>query len=173
MKKQMAGTTAVFIIGGILVMSFMGCEALGKKFIRKPKNQERVNEPVLVPQEYPSLYKTPEEAYKQYLFYWKSWQDEFINSLLYRSSSKKRATCVEEAAKNLSFLRNLLTPEKQQGVDEYIRQLMVLKDAVSKDTFAMSSDSYRMTAEKLRRNILRDYSYNAVKEFVIDDFGTN
>jgi len=172
MRKERTNVAAIFIISGIL-MSFMGCESLAKKFIRKPKGEERVTEPVLIPQEYPSLYKTPQEAYKQYLFYWKSWQDELINSLLYKSSPKKRATCIEEAVKNLNYLKNLLLAEKQRGLDEYIKQLMELKDAVSKDTFAMNTDSYRLKAEKIRRNILKDYSYNIVKEFVIDDFGTN
>ncbi len=159
---------AALCLAAALTAGLAGCEALGKKFIRHPKGEEKLNEPVLVPQEYPSLFKNSAEAYRQYLFYWKSWQDELLNAIDNHSSNKKKASCIDEGIKNLVFMKNLLRDDKQKGLDGYIRQLLDLKGVIG-DGEAIE----RIKAESIRRNILRDYSLDKVKGSFKDDTGTD
>ncbi|MDD5654581.1 MAG: hypothetical protein WC486_03790 [Candidatus Omnitrophota bacterium] len=163
----------VFCFTASLAAGLTGCEALTRKFTRKSKDKEKESEPVLIPQEYPSLFKNTTEAYRQYLFYWKSWQDELLNSISNHSSSKKKVSCVDEGIKNLAFMKNLLREEKQKGLEGYIKQMADLRDDLRKDRYGSNGTLERMKAESLKRNILRDYSYEQVKGFLKDDFGTN
>jgi len=164
---------AVFCIAAGLVAGLTGCDAFVRKFTRKTKEQEKLNEPVLVPQEYPSLFKSSAEAYRQYSFYWKSWQDELLNSIDGHSSSKKKASCIDEGIKNLIFMKSYLQEQKQKGLDGYIKQLLDLKDVVLRDRYSSNGTLERMKAESIRRNILRDYSFDKVKGFLKDDTGAN
>jgi hypothetical protein len=164
---------AVFCIAAGLVAGLTGCEALGRKFTRKTKETEKLNEPVLVPQEYPSLFKNSAEAYRQYLFYWKSWQDELLNAITNHSSPKKKASCIDEGVKNLVFMKNYLQEQKQKGLEAYIKQLLDLKGDVQNDLYSTNDTLERMKAEKIKRNILRDYSFDKVKGSLKDDTGAN
>lgn len=163
----------VFCFAAALAGGLTGCDALGKKFIRHPKNAEKLSEPVLIPQEYPSLFKNSAEAYRQYLFYWKSWQEELLNSISNHSNPKKKASCIDEGIKNLVFMKNLLQDQKQKGMDGYIKQLLDLKGDVQNDRYSSNETLERMKAEAIKRNILRDYSFDKVKGFFKDDTGTN
>ena len=171
--QRAVSQVVVLCFAAVVAAGLTGCDALGRKFIRKSKGAEKLNEPVLIPQEYPSLFKDSGEAYRQYLFYWKSWQDELLNTITNHSSSKKKASCVEEGIKNLVFMKNLLRDEKQKGLDGYIKQMLDLKSDVASDRYSSNETLERMKAEAIKRNILRDYSFNNVRGFFKDDTGTH
>jgi len=146
-----------------LIINLIGCEAFVRKFTRKSKKEKFPEaDIVLVPEEYKSN-MTKEEQYRQYFLFWKSWQDELIASLIKGGSHKRQIDCSEEAIKNLVNLRALLIEEKQKKIDYYINRLNSLKEAVSHDIYGYSLDLNRQTAEQIRRNILRDFSYNKIK----------
>ncbi|MFH1641106.1 MAG: hypothetical protein ABIA66_03980 [Candidatus Omnitrophota bacterium] len=156
----------LFCIYFLLIINLLGCEAMARKFTRKSKNDDSSKEEmVLVPEEYKSNL-TKEEEYRQYLLYWKSWQDELINSLSQGANHKKQVDCAQEAIKNLIKIRSLLAVDIQKKLDVYIAQLENLKETISKDAYGNSIVNSRLEAERIRRNILRDFSYNKIKEYL-------
>jgi DNA repair ATPase RecN len=121
---------------------------------------------VLAPQEYKGPDMTKEEIYRKYFLYWKSWHDELISSLSPGANHKKQIDCVEQAIKNLEHLKGLLSEEKQKKLDIYITQLNSLMDLITKDTYGTNIVSNRTTAERIKRNILRDFPYNKIKHYL-------
>jgi hypothetical protein len=139
-----------------------------RKFTRKPKDKDLSRqELVLAPEDYPGPQMTKEELYRQYFLYWKSWQDELIVSLYPDGNHKKQMDCVNEALKNLSKIKGLLSAQKYKQADVYLTQLENLKDLISQDLYANNTTNNRTKAEQLKRNILRDLSYNKVKDSLI------
>jgi hypothetical protein len=148
-----------------LLVTLIGCEAFVRKFTRKSKKEEAQEEMVLAPEEYkPNINK--EELYRKYLLYWKSWQDELIESLLQMKSHKKQVDCIEEAIKNLVNLRGLLNAEKQKKLDVYLTRMQELKDTIVQDIYGNNARIYVQSAERLKMDILRDFPYNKIKDYL-------
>lgn len=157
----------IFLFGTwFVIFGLLGCEAFVRKFTRKPKKRMPEVEMVLAPQEYTSLFSDKEEEYRQYFLYWQSWQDEFINALLYAKSHKKQMSCLDEAIKNLTQVKSLLIADKQKDLDSYIKQLCDLKNELSKDTYTTNANLYRNRAEKIKRGILKSYCYRKAKDYL-------
>jgi len=154
------------VIMGLLVFGLLGCDAFIRKFTRKPKKDRgsRVR-PVLVPKEYKTT-MTPEELYRQYFVFWKAWQDELIQSLLTSANYKKQSNCTEQAISNLLRIRAMLIPAKQQELDKYIGQLEDLGARLGDDPYGTNSASNRLAAERIRMEILKDFSYSKVKDYL-------
>jgi len=149
-----------------LICLLTGCDAFVRKFTRKSKRDAKEKqELVLAPEEYRPPKTTKEEVYRQYFLYWKSWHDELINSLsgIGTPSNKKQVDCANETIKNLGDMRNILQGEKQKKLDAYIRQLNELKDALMRDPYSDNLTMNRMAAERIKRGILRDFSYDKIK----------
>jgi len=166
LDNQIRRIKIFLLLIGLLILVFeeCGCEAFVKKFRRKPKKEEQAQEEmVFVPQEYPSLFVNKEEAYRQYFLYWKGWQDELINALLSRTSLKKQLSCIDEAIKNLLQLKTILAEEKVKPLDAYIAELNALRNNIEQDPYSNNTTQNRYSAEKIKRNILRDFSYHKVK----------
>jgi len=152
----------------LFVLSAAGCEAFVRKFTRKPKKQELSKEDmVLAPEVYKGPCMSKEELYRQYLLFWKSWQDELINSLSEGANHKKQLDCIQEALKYIASMRSLLSEEKQKSIDRYIVELNNLKSAIEKDIYSRNISITRQTAERIKRNVLRDFSYRDVQESLI------
>lgn len=152
----------------LLLVTMLGCDAFVRKFTRKPKTQELPQEEmVLVPEEYKAPQATSEEQYRQYFLFWKSWQSELIDSLLQNKSQKKKLDCIEEALSNLINLKGLLNTEAQKNLDIYIAQLTELRDQISRDLYGNNSANNSRIAERIKRNILRDFSYNDIRDYLI------
>lgn len=151
-----------------MVFELCACEAFVRKFTRKPKKEQLPKEEmVLVPEEYPSLPMSKEELYRKYLFYWKSWQDELIQSLSKGSNHKKQISCIEESIKNLKALRELLKEKTQKKLDVYIEELESLRISILKDVHGINLQANRIVAEKIKRNILKEFSYNKIKDYLL------
>ena len=151
----------------ILALNLTGCEAFTRKFTRKSKKDKAQEVMVLVPEEYKGPNMSREELYRQYFLFWKSWHDELIQSLTDGANRKKPLDCVDEALKNLYQLKSMLNPERQSRLDDYIRQTQELKDAVIRDIYGNASAANRQRAERIRRNILRDFSYPKIKDCLV------
>ncbi len=148
-----------------LLVSLIGCDAFVRKFTRKTKKENLPREEIVVaPEEYKGPNMTKEELYRQYLMYWKSWQDELITSLSLGANHKKQVDCAEQAIKLLMSLRQLLKEDKQKKLDIYIGQLNNLKETIKEDAYGNNITASRMQAERIRRSILRDFSYNKVSK---------
>jgi hypothetical protein len=146
-----------------------GCEAFIRKFTRKPKGPEVQEPPVLAPEEYKGPQTSKEEQYRQFFIFWRSWQDELIQALLFvqNPNYKKQVDCVNEAIKNLATMRVYLKPEKQKKLDEFIVKMNDLKSEVARDLYGRNLNWNRLRAEKLRRDIIRDFSFPKIKPYII------
>lgn len=164
MKRYMLQAACYMLLTVFLIAS-SGCDAFVRKFTRKPKKKaEAKEELVLVPEEYKQQAADKEEIYRKYFLFWQSWQDELINSLFEGGSRKKQLDCIIEAGKNLSELRLLLKESLQQKLDTSINELNELKGLIEKDIYGLNSARYLQAAERIKRNILRNFSYAKVKE---------
>jgi len=155
----------LLVTSSLLLVTILGCEAFVRKFTRKPKKENLPQEEmVIAPEVYQIPQMTKEDLYRQYFLYWKSWQDELIESLSSGTNHKRQIGCVNEAIKNLYELRSLLNEAKQKGLDFYINQLMDLQGLIAQDFYGNSVTGNRLTAERIKRNILKDFSYNKIKD---------
>ncbi|KPK97182.1 MAG: hypothetical protein AMJ95_10405 [Omnitrophica WOR_2 bacterium SM23_72] len=147
-----------------LVFTLVGCDAFVRKFTRKPKTQEFPEEEmILAPEEYEPIVLSPGERYQQDFLFWKVWQDELIVSLQEKRSQKKQLDCVKQAIKNLENLRPLLKDELRQSLEHYIEQEMRLMDSIEKDIYGGQTSTNMSSAERIKRNILRDFAYGKIK----------
>jgi len=152
----------------LLLVTMLGCEAFVRKFTRKSKKDSLPREEmVLTPEEYKKPQLTKEEEYRQYMLYWKSWQDELIESLSGSTNHKKQVGCVNEALSNLGQMRSLLNAEKQKKMDVYITKLKELQGLIIKDIYGRDSTRHHYSAERIKMNILRQFSYPQVKDSLI------
>jgi hypothetical protein len=149
----------------IFALCFLtGCDAFVRKFTKKSKKTEAPQEEmVLEPQEYKPAPTTGEEVYRQYLLYWRSWQDELIESLLVNANHKKQVGCAIEALKNLEDLKKTLNAQAAKKMEAYIERLKDILSAIEKDAYGSNAAAQRAAAERLRRDILRDFSYAKIK----------
>jgi len=146
----------------------IGCDAFVRKFTRKPKKENLPQEEmVLAPEEYQKPQMDKQELYRQYFLFWKSWQEELIESLLQKKSQKKQIDCVQQALNNLIDLRGVFNEDTQKKLDVYINQLKNLQDLITKDTYGNNSANNAERAENIKRDILRDFSYRKIKDFLI------
>jgi len=151
-----------------LIFSLIGCDAFVRKFTRKSKRENlEQEEMVLAPEEYKGPQMTKEELYRKYFLYWKSWHEELIESLLQKKSLKKQIDCSEEAIKNLVNLRALLSIDMQNKLDFYILKLKDLQEQISKDVYGANAITNAQKLERIKRDILRDFSYNKIKIYLI------
>jgi len=159
--------TFVPIIIFILLIDLLGCEAFVRKFTRKKKKEDMAAEElVLAPEEYKDT-MTKEERYRQYFLFWKSWQDELIESLLQKKSNKKQVSCAQEAIKNLENLRQMLNTQMQKKLDVYINKMKTLKDSIAGDTYGANSSTFMEKADQIKMNILRDFSFKKIESSLI------
>lgn len=158
----------VLIFGIYFVFSAAGCSTLARKFKRKAKKKEVKEEVVLEPQEYEDPLMTASELYQQYFLFWRSWHDELIDSLSEEEANKKRQlSCAYEVIKNLESLRDLLKDEKQKQLQKYINDVQALKSAIEKDIYQDEVSWHKRAAARLKKKIMREYSYSRIKEMLL------
>jgi len=156
-----------FLVILSLVMSIIGCDAFTRKFTRKKKKVDNQEELILIPEEYKGPDIPKEDLYRTYLCYWQSWQDELTKALLENTSHKKQVDCANEALKQLANMRKMLNENKQKQLDLQMKQLAILKNDIQRDIYGRDSVYNRRQAEKIRRNILQDFSRSDVKKDLI------
>lgn len=164
-----AQRTAILYLLGFcfLTINLLGCDAFVRKFTRKPKKDRLQREEVIVaPQEYREAKLSNEDLYRQYFLFWNSWQEELIVSLSVDANRKKQISCAAEAIKNLLELNKLLKEEKQKRLDMYISQMAGLKESIESDLFGTGYANNRLAAERIKRGIVREFSYNKISEAI-------
>jgi len=150
----------------VFISNLIGCDAFVRKFSRKPKNGEQAVEMVLAPEEY-KVKMSKEELYRQYFVFWQSWQEELISSLTYNDSHKRQIDCAKEALKNLMSMRALLGEDKQKKLDLYIDKLKELQGDLQDDLYSSRSFRIAQKAEKLKMEIMRDFSFPKIKNYML------
>jgi hypothetical protein len=153
------------LISWVLIFSLIGCEAFVRKFTRKPKKAEwEKEEMVLAPEEYKGPQIPKDQLYRENLRIWQAWQDELLTCLAPDLNYKKQVDCAIQAIKSLVTLRGLLNQEGQKKLDVYIGELTDLKNSIAGDLYGSNVYRHRARAERLKRNILRDFTYDKIKD---------
>ncbi|MFH0826691.1 MAG: hypothetical protein V1923_02205 [Candidatus Omnitrophota bacterium] len=160
----MKSKTILLVTSYCLVLTLTGCDAFVRKFTRKPKTQEfPEGEMILAPVEYEPIAMSSRQRYQQDFLFWKTWQDELIVSLQEKRSQKKQLDCIKQAIKNLESLRPLLKDELRESLERYIKQEEGLLDSIEKDVYGGQTSANMFSAERIKRNILRDLAYGKIK----------
>lgn len=155
------------VISCFLWINLSGCDAFVRKFTRKPKKDKLSREElVLVPEEYKGPQMTKEEIYRQSFLYWRTWHDELLNALSVNASHKKQVDCAEETLNSLMDVRKSLKEPSQKKLDAYINQLSGLKGSIDRDLYNSNAAIHYQNAERIRRNIMRDFSYAKIKDYL-------
>ncbi|MCK9594610.1 MAG: hypothetical protein PHH68_00410 [Candidatus Omnitrophica bacterium] len=164
---RIASLFLFLFVGMFFIAGLSGCESFSRKFTRHKKEPLKPEEMVLEPQQYNNDQRSKEEIYREYCLYWESWQNEFIDSLTSDTPNRKRqADNLKEAIKNLMAMRDMLDQQRQDLLGAYITKLLDLETAISMDIYNASIPQHRMRAEKLKRDILRIFSYHRIKDYV-------
>lgn len=151
-----------------LLVVLTGCEALTRKFVRKPNPEDKKTEDVVFsPEEYKGEGVSNRDLYSQYFLYWRTWQDELIDSLEKSGNRKRQIDSLSEGIKNLENIKPLIKPESASRLDSCINRLRLLRTAVTKDIYANSVADNRHEADRIKRDILRDFSFNKIKDSII------
>lgn len=150
----------------ILLVNLAGCESFTRKFTRKSKKTDQVVEMVLTPEEYKGPGMTKEQLYRQYFLFWKSWQDELINSLTYNASLKKKIDCAKEALKNLINMRTLFAASAQNNFDSYIARSNDLIFDMQSDIYGSNNSRNIQVAEHLKSDIQRGFIYPKIRNYL-------
>ncbi|MCX5707486.1 MAG: hypothetical protein NTY14_00660 [Candidatus Omnitrophica bacterium] len=151
-----------------LVFQLAGCESLGRKFVRKPNPESlKKEEVVFAPQEYKDEGVTNADLYRQYFLYWKTWQDELIDSLESSGNRKRQIDSLNEGLKNLDNIKPLVKPEAAARLEAYIKDLQELREAIIKDDYANRVADNRRQAERIKRAILDDFSFGKIKDSIL------
>ncbi|MDD5432174.1 MAG: hypothetical protein PHO70_04210 [Candidatus Omnitrophica bacterium] len=151
-----------------LVFTLVGCEAFVRKFTRKKKRDVSQDQMVLAPEEYKGPGLSKEALYRQYFMFWKTWHEELVEALLQRKSQKKELDCIKQVLRNLDNVRTVLNAEKQKSLDVYINRLKRLNQEIKDDLYNNNSVNNRYSAERIKRDILRDFSYPKVKDSLVE-----
>lgn len=152
-----------------LLFTLTGCDAFVRKFTRKPKTQEFPEaEMILAPEEYQGMALSPKQQYQQDFLFWKTWQDELIVSLQEKRSQKKQMDCLQQAIRNLENLRPLLREELREVLERYIEQEKGLLDSIRRDVYGRDTSGNMSSAERIKRNILRDFAYGKIKAHITE-----
>ena len=148
-----------------LVFNLIGCEAFVRKFTRK-KDKEPQEEMVLAPEPYKNT-ASKEDMYRQSFIYWKAEHEELISALLENKPAKKRIKSAQESIKHLENMKVLLNDAKQKQLGGYINRMKDLSDNIRDDSYGTNNNLYRLKAENIKRDILRDFSYNKIKNSLL------
>jgi len=151
-----------------LVFQLAGCESLGRKFVRKPDpNSLKKEEVVFAPEEYKGEGVTNTDLYRQYFLYWRTWQDELIDSLEPNGNHKRQVDSLNEGLKNLDNLKPLIKPDAAARLEAHIKDLRELREAVIKDDYFNRVADNRRRAERIKRSIFNDFSFNRIKDSIL------
>ncbi|MCX5711520.1 MAG: hypothetical protein NTY47_00390 [Candidatus Omnitrophica bacterium] len=164
----MKGARLGFVLVAVfLIFSLIGCDAFVRKFTRKPKKSEEPQELVLAPEEYKGPGLSREELYRQSLLFWKSWMDELIETLNSTGSYKRQVKSTDEAIKNATDMRKMLNDDGKKKFDVYLKRLTELRESISGDMYNSRTSLNRSSTERIRRDMLRDFSYAKAKTMLL------
>jgi hypothetical protein len=103
-----------------------------------------------------------EELYRQHYLYWKSWHDELIESLAPGRNRKKQLSCAQEAMKNLMKMAEMMNDQQRAQLQPYLSRMGDLYGQVAVDIAVGNISRLRSAHERVRQEILREFSYPAV-----------
>ncbi len=165
MKRNCRFFILICLICSVFLSS--GCETLRKKFTRKKKAVQSTEPMVIVPRDY-SAHPFPSDVlYKQYFSYWKSWNQELIESIAGSATYKKILECSEQTVTNLLKMESYLKEEQATALHVYVQKAQDLKGRIEHARNLPSSqmNMLKYDAERILSNVNRKFDATKMKEF--------
>lgn len=154
MKRWMMILAILFLAAGLT-----GCEAVQRKFTRKPK--ATVKMPHFYQLKKYTMKPSP-ELYKQHFAYWASWQEDLIQSI--GQNHKRDMRSMEEALGHLKDMQNILIPSKAEEMQPHVERMEGAKDIIFRSDLSFTDRDYvRGILEREDRAIKRDFCYGKVR----------
>jgi len=166
--KRNPGQLFFLIACCAMVFILTGCEAFGKKFIRKSKNTDEQVEMVLEPKEYPEHPVPSPEVYRETFNFWKTWHEELLNSLSIDANKKKQKECIDYAIENLKRLKSLLNEEKAELLGKEIDELDKARQKIESPVLSeIDIIVLKNNLDRQKMKIDREFVYSKVKDYLI------
>jgi len=158
----------ILIVCYFMVFILAGCEAFGKKFIRKHKDGDEKVEMVLEPKDYPDHPTPSPEVYRETFNFWKTWHEELLNSLRLGANKKKQKECVDYTIENLKRLKSLLAEDKAKLLLAEINELEQARKEIE-SPFLNETDMVvlKNNLDRQKMRIDREFVYSKVKNYLL------
>lgn len=160
-------SSRILVILVAVTLALSGCAQMKDKFIRKPKEKKRIQRyrAVKTYDIHPSL-----ELYTKRYVFWKNWHREIL-AVLRDANHKKKVVAIEQEVSNLMDMRNMLTDEKSDQLQELIDKMSEVETVIKKERITQGNETrVRKKLESLGRKIKADFSYRKMKGFIRSDF---
>lgn len=159
MKKFLA---MVLIVS---IFALTGCEAIQKKFTRKPKKPKK-GAVRFQKEDYTQGFPN-DIRYNNHYLYWRHWEDELIAALK-GDNEKKHIQCATQAYYELKQVKELLIEPKYSELDPYLKELEGIKSQVLDRNLSPGKRSTLMTQlESHRRRVEKHFYTKDVRDFIV------
>jgi len=152
-----------------LFTGLTGCEALQRKFTRKPKRPAPTPSPIISFQDY-SRTMTPLDRYRKHYMMFDYWNAALIESLQSSPSNPKRfKRASAEALAELETMRDLLSQEPAARLLPLVEARAQLDRQLQQGTFNVAQALVTIrTLEAQTRQISRDFFWRDVEDHLKD-----
>lgn len=153
-----------------LVSAGTGCEALQRKFTRKPKTPTARPVPIAQFQDY-SKAMTPMERYRKHYLIFGYWNAQLLDALAERPVSAKRVDRLStEAFVELETMQRLLSAEAAQRLEPIVTERLRLNRRLHDRRYLPGEmDAIRWTLEVQTRRINREFFWRDVEDHLAPD----
>jgi hypothetical protein len=157
-----ARVTAWCVLGAV---ALSGCEALQRKFTRKPKHPAAPPNPVIRFQDYTRA-MTPMDRYRKHSVLFDYWNDELLETLQDAHPSPKRLKrASSESLSELKLLQGLLSEEKASHLSRFVDERARIDEQIQGGAVpqARANVLWRQL-ESQTRHLERDFSWHDVED---------
>ncbi len=166
LRKKQFFILAVLILA--LVLPLEGCANLRRKFTRKKKKKDAVQDvPIWEPEDYPEKIYSKKDMYEKNYRLWKVWSDELLFDLSRKAGEQRLAYLLRKCITHLEEMASVLTSEKAEKLNGYIRLLREHYTVLSDPAIVRDSAAMRNKIDSLMRRVLRDFKPVQVQEDLI------
>ncbi|MBI4435953.1 MAG: NAD-dependent DNA ligase LigA [Candidatus Omnitrophica bacterium] len=150
-----------------LLFLSIGCESLGKKFIRHPKTKPKPQ--VQLHYEQKTYERSPHAAvYQEAFLLWKSWHEETLTSL--NTNQKRALHALRYALEQLEIMKSQMTEGATSRLTGHIETLTKAKAPLEKRRLGTQEvNGLRGVLEKELRRIVAEFNYKHVEKEILPD----
>ena len=161
---------SAYVLAGCLALTVLtGCEALQKKFTRKPKHPAAAPSPIIQFQDY-SRAMTPAERYRKHYMMFDYWNHELLEGLQLPPLNPKRyRNASSEALTELKTLQGLLKDDAAARLAPLVEERAKITERLSGTISDVQAPSILRDIESQMRGVHRDFAPNDVRKDLKED----
>ena len=153
----------------IVSIGLSACEPLRKKFTRKKKEGQEVQDfiPVLEPQDYPAPENNPKEMYAQHYALIKAWYRDLWTAIDDKNSDKMAQGSLKQIFNHIDQMKPLLKAQKSQGLDQLAGLLKYYNTSLDAPRPLRNYARIESDLRAFDRLLRGQFRYDKVKEDII------